>query len=121
MGMFDTLTCDFPLPGGVPLDLRSLEFQTKDFECLLEKYHITPGGTLIKIGKDYTESINYTGEVYFYTSNLAAAYQSNMYTKGGVDHYWVEYKAVFENGKVSRMEFVEYKSEPAKDIKEMWK
>ena len=45
MGMFDTLTCDYPLPDPRHQDL---EFQTKDLEKVLGHYTITKDGRLIR-------------------------------------------------------------------------
>ena len=44
MGMFDELHCEFPLPDAV---VQNKEFQTKSFECLLDRYTITSDGRLI--------------------------------------------------------------------------
>jgi hypothetical protein len=45
MGLFDTVTCDYLLPNPRHQDL---EFQTKDFERLMEHYTITRDGRLIR-------------------------------------------------------------------------
>jgi len=45
MGLFDTVTCEYPIPNPVHQDL---EFQTKDLECLLDHYVITRDGRLIR-------------------------------------------------------------------------
>lgn len=47
MGMFDTITCQYPMPEGYEF-LQDEEFQTKDFENLLEPYTITKDGRLIR-------------------------------------------------------------------------
>lgn len=52
MGMFDTLFCKYPLPPVEGISEKT-EFQTKDFECLIETYIITPQGTLLRIMHDY--------------------------------------------------------------------
>jgi hypothetical protein len=51
MGMFDTITCHYPLPG--LSDPTSVEFQTKDLECLLTRYTITREGRLIEHYEEY--------------------------------------------------------------------
>lgn len=45
MGMFDWLLCEYPLPD-LP-DPTSIEFQTKDLDCLLDNYRITKDGRLM--------------------------------------------------------------------------
>ena len=45
MGLFDTVKCEYPLPDPAHQDL---EFQTKDFECLLDHYRITRDGRLVR-------------------------------------------------------------------------
>jgi hypothetical protein len=44
MGMFDELTCEYPLPR---IDMQGRAFQTKDFECALWQYKITADGRLV--------------------------------------------------------------------------
>src|ERR1035438_1553317 len=51
MGLFDTLTCHYPLPG--LSDPTSVEFQTKDLECLMKRYTITREGRLIEHYEEY--------------------------------------------------------------------
>lgn len=53
MGMFDSITCNYPLPGLT--DPSSINFQTKDLECLLTRYTITREGRLIKHYVEYEE------------------------------------------------------------------
>jgi len=45
MGIFDTVTCDYPLPDPQHQDL---EFQTKDLEKVMGQYTITRDGRLIR-------------------------------------------------------------------------
>lgn len=56
--MFDSIRCDYPLP--LPLevvdilpDIYEQEFQTKDFENLLEGYILNEDGELLRIQKEY--------------------------------------------------------------------
>jgi hypothetical protein len=58
MGMFDSIRCDYPLP--LPLevvdklpDIYEKEFQTKDFENLLDYYILTEEGELLFHKKKY--------------------------------------------------------------------
>ena len=46
MGMFDYVTCQYPLPGLA--DSSAMEFQTKDFDCQMETYKISATGRLLK-------------------------------------------------------------------------
>jgi hypothetical protein len=77
MGMFDNLTCEYPLPAEPNPDDNS--FQTKDFECQLEHYTITADGRLLR--KD--TAVQYHGVIRFYT------YTGEM---------WFEYEAKFADG-----------------------
>ena len=43
MGMFDSLTCEYPLPRP---DMHSRTFQTKDLGCMLDSYVIRASGEL---------------------------------------------------------------------------
>jgi hypothetical protein len=45
MGLFDTVTCRYPLPDAAHQDL---EYQTKDLECLLEHFTISADGRLVR-------------------------------------------------------------------------
>lgn len=50
MGLFDTVRCECPLPEATHQDL---EFQTKDFDCLLDVYLITHEGRLIRCRRSW--------------------------------------------------------------------
>jgi hypothetical protein len=54
VGMYDYLICEMPLPEQ-PLAPQSRAFQTKDLECLLERYTITAAGRLIHHAVRYAE------------------------------------------------------------------
>ena len=79
MGMFDNLTCEFPLPAEPKPDENY--FQTKDFECQLHHYTITADGRLLRNDTD----VQYHGVINFYT-----------YT----GEIWFEYEAKFADGKL---------------------
>lgn len=53
MGMFDHIRCEYPLPDG--LDATGIEFQTKAFENLMERYTIMADGRLIAHRVRYEE------------------------------------------------------------------
>jgi hypothetical protein len=50
MGLFDTVRCEYPLLEAAHQDL---EFQTKDFDCLLDDYLITREGWLIRCRRSW--------------------------------------------------------------------
>lgn len=56
MGMYDVLTCQYPLPEGYA-EMQNREFQTKSFDSLLEHYTITPAGELwiTRADRDWVE------------------------------------------------------------------
>jgi hypothetical protein len=54
MGMYDYLICEMTLPEQ-PRAPQSRAFQTKDLECLLERYAITAAGRLIHHAVRYEE------------------------------------------------------------------
>lgn len=95
MGLYDTLTCDYPLPDP---ELQQEEFQTKDLECALDRYRISTEGRLLRLSRkvdlfvkdrhppsaaEPAEDMNYRGDLSFYTRTA----------KG-----WIEYRARFTHG-----------------------
>jgi hypothetical protein len=92
MGMYDELTCEYPLPRP---EMQGRTFQTKTFECMLWQYTITTDGRLVchshrlEANPDWVDDptnkgfsryigsmrsvpepdreIDYHGDVYFYT------------------------------------------------------
>lgn len=69
MGLYDTLRCEYPLPE--PTHQRR-EFQTKDFERLLDEYLITRDGRLVRRARRGKSGLArdvewpYHGDVRFY-------------------------------------------------------
>ena len=51
MGMFDDVLCEQPLPDGY-----EGEFQSKDFECLLDTYKISAEGRLLRREYEWVEA-----------------------------------------------------------------
>ena len=84
MGMFDTVRVDMPIPGHP--ELAGEEFQTKDFDCLLDTYRVAADGTFQRPEKRREEGF------YFYTMR-------------GRD--WFEFFARIECGKVVEIRVVE--------------
>lgn len=58
MGMFDSIKCEYPLPlpegvDKLKFDIKNVDFQTKDFENLLETYTIRENGELYRTHQTY--------------------------------------------------------------------
>lgn len=134
MGMFDSIRCDYPLP--LPLevvdklpDIYEKEFQTKDFENLLDYYIITEEGEILfhkkkyewrdddsSFLKGYMEVIEeeiipypFHGLLNFYSYETV---YSDISKLSGYD-ISVDYIAKFNNGRLDSIEVLEYKVEDA--------
>ncbi len=137
MGMYDEIRCEYPLPQTGYRVLPGHTFQTKDLECLLDKYTITASGLLVlhreawepvpekerpfygtptwekPFGKSAgsmravpmgDKEIPHHGDILFYDSFTV---------KGESGHrVWLEYKARFTEGSLSRIEAVEIRGLP---------
>jgi len=121
MGMFDYVTCEYPLP---ELDFNIVwpkndPFQTKSFECMMEHYTITKDGRIIHhtvrhesvpeeerpfYGTERWETSTLarfcgamrsvpTGDVYLNLTDTIRFYNSKGYE-------WFEYSATFVDGKL---------------------
>ena len=128
MGMYGEIRCEFPLPESGYRVLPGHTFQTKSLECCLDEYTITADGLLIlhKVRGERVpeeerpyygtpewenprcrvagsirtvsvgdEEVHYHGDVHFYGS-FAIQDESRS--------AWVEYKARFTEGRLSRIE-----------------
>lgn len=122
MGMYDTVQCKYPLP---LLRTQDLVFQTKDLGQDLGLYEIAEDGTLLRCTLDYdaaraklrlkgakalrglqdlsqlaaTEEktpVAFSGELRFYSD----------YERGR-DKLWIEYAAVFNQGKLKALHLIE--------------
>lgn len=114
MGMFDDLRCEYPLPGNVPVDAGSLNYQTKDTpDQYCRQYLITKEGMLTRDGNVE----DFSGGICFYAGNVVAS-GPGIYTKDGEDAFWLEYQSVFVHGKIVNIELVRYESEPAQKSSE---
>lgn len=110
MSLYDTLTCEYPLPDGVPA--WATEFQTKSLDCELDHYTITVGGRLLK-QDDHDHSLaDFTGVVEFYTGNVVSV-GPGVYTRDGEDAVWLEYRATFIHGLLHDVVRTEFRTEPA--------
>ena len=138
--MFDYVFCDYPLPlpeeaknlkadfaKGVkaPIDWSKFEFQTKNFDGLLDKYTIEEDGQIYveKVDRELVEhengevemiekdsgieKVEYTGELVFYNMHLDEK-----------DDYWVEFKALFWKGDLKEIELKEWKKQNNAERKE---
>jgi len=115
MGMFDYLSCKMPLPPGGPADANEREYQTKHFDCELDRYEISADGTLWRRRSDWIREVDttlaaepnedgvrllppersdYLGRIRFYD-----------YIKTG---NWLEYEADVVDGKVREIRLVHY-------------
>src|SRR4051812_34640485 len=118
MGMFDWVICEYPLPGeniNVPSDHR---FQTKDFECCMSTYRITPDGRLVD-QDEAGEHVNFTGELRFWDSNIVGSGSIGVFTATGEDAVECEYGARFIEGLVQEISQVEFQTVPALPVSQM--
>lgn len=110
MGMFDSVKCDYPLPG-TKLEFVK-EFQSKDFDCVLAEEKITEEGRLK--GRDH-----FTGTITFYGSNIVSCGPTGQYTNQGEDAEIVTYEASFIDGQLNKIEQTQYERYPALASREM--
>jgi hypothetical protein len=137
IGMFDSIQCNYPLP--LPLevvnvlpDLFDQEFQTKDFENLLDNYILNEEGELFHIKKEYKWK---TGGESFLERSLEGSLEGSLevvkeetvpYNFHGVVNFYcyatvnedstsdkaqdvsLEYLAKFTNGKLENIELFSY-------------
>ena len=146
IGMFDSIQCNYLLP--LPLevidvlpDVYDQEFQTKDFENLLEGYILNEDGELLRIQKEYewkdddstflkgymdvvNEEIvpsTFHGIVNFYCYETV---HEDPHSDKAKD-VSIDYCAKFTNGKLENIEVLSYKITDATvrilDIKNMMK
>ena len=122
MGMFDTIHCKYPLPDLTSSNYEK-DFQTKDFECVLDNYTITEKGRLILHDCIYEEVPEEERQYYgtpewekdeFYklvgciktvpTEDIDMNYngQLNFYTIGEHNE-WLEFDALFEEGVIKEI------------------
>lgn len=106
MGMYDTITCDYPLPGGEKI--QSEAFQTKDLECSMSEYKISSDGRLLQTAggflSDALESAvtldDFHGDLDFYTSNFAACGHGYIATSDDTPPWSANYTARFDAGRL---------------------
>lgn len=127
MGMFDNIRCHYPLPDGFAGDL---EYQTKDTEeQFLCHYTITEDGRLILHSERYEDvpenelpypdmpfigsmrriptgdvPVDFHGALTFYTGNWSGSGPNGYITNDGQHGWWREYTALFDHGKLLKIE-----------------
>jgi hypothetical protein len=129
MGMFDTISVSGDLPFSqemidLGIDKNNLSFQTKDLDCTMSHYIIQNGelfeekykteewiagdptakSIMDRIGfmerkGPYFDKVNFHGEIYFYE------FLTNVQDKWDC---WVEFKAVFTDGKLQKLELFKF-------------
>jgi hypothetical protein len=106
MGMFDYVYCEIPLEvlGLAP----EKEFQTKDFECVMNKYIISQDGRLMRSWYGWAEKklleptdVNYHGWFDFYGGDFEP-------TDDGERYHSYDYAAKFTDG---QLQVIEYKGD----------
>jgi hypothetical protein len=113
MGMFDDIRCEYPLPGNAPANATEIWFQTKDLDCQMHTFAITAKGALLDSSG---ETVDYTGAVNFYKNNVVCS-GPGTYTRNGEPAHFLEYQALFEDGKLLSIRETENRKEPAVAVK----
>jgi hypothetical protein len=112
MGMFDYLRVEIEIPGCG--DCSAEEFQTKDFENLMDQYVITKNGELYKECWEYKwiddDSLQY---IKSYLERIPDSYRReyltnyhgdvNFYSGSMIDSKWRDYYARFTDGKLTKI------------------
>jgi len=128
MGMYDTIICEYPLP--IPSDPKgycgSKDFQTKDLDSALDLYEIDKDGRLFlqrsegewiegdKNATGFAAKMGYFKTTKRWKEELALTATINFYdyqhSQNTNYDYFIEYKAVFIDGKISSVEIVNFES-----------
>lgn len=95
MGMFDYITCEYPLPD-YPKNAPRDGFQTKDLNLSCNEYTIDGNG-ILKLTRCWTATNNYSEQVKI-NENLYYTGTLNFYDEYKSD--WYEYNAEFADGKL---------------------
>lgn len=100
MGLYDSVECDYPLPDP---EYQELEFQTRDFEWVMQRYAITRDGRLLKraprpepgrelIALERDAELPVHGDLLIYAADPAT------------DQGLIEYRVRFLHGRVERVQ-----------------
>jgi hypothetical protein len=108
MGMFDDITFAREMPGDPKP--RHGNFQTKDLECALDRYHVDEHGIIrrrewepdARVWID-CDPLAYHGMLRFYTCEDI----EGTGVVGRRSHHWFEYEAKFTDGKLEGVEVID--------------
>ena len=99
MGMFDEIKVDYILPehNNITPEIGAV-YQTKDLDCLLDKYVLTDEGVLVR---SYWDKTTQTLMPFGSNEEMAVFYHGciNIYNNTDRDG-WIEYKLKFTDGKL---------------------
>lgn len=99
MGMFDTITIDYPLPGENPYGYR--EFQTKDLDSQLYSYRIDADGQMYgPLEASAAPRCAFTGVINARCGNWSALSFGVTFTPTGEDHVFIDYEIILKDGKL---------------------
>lgn len=94
--MFDYVRCEFPLPGEPKPEVP--DFQTKDFDCFMQRYFIRADRSLWCETGGGVEQVAFDGVFGFYTLE---------HRRVDEDGIWFEYEVKFKEGALVWIELVE--------------
>jgi len=99
MGMFDYLSCEYPLPEGAPVN----GWQTKDTPAqYMETYRITRDGFLFD--ENGVALPDYHGDLWFSHSNVTSRGPNGYMTQDGQPYRTWRFVARFTDGRLTRLE-----------------
>jgi len=100
MGMFDYVRVECELPDGLPGPDH--EFQTKDTpDCFVSTYTLTSDFRLLD---PKGEEFGFHGDLCFYTGNVTFSGPHGYVTQDGDKAWSATYTALFDHGKMIRLE-----------------
>jgi hypothetical protein len=118
MGLYDEITIQFNVSHWIPAlpvldnEFKAVTYQTKDLECLLNHYKITPSGLFIDIGSAFDEVESNAVELSKVNYTLYDGTAINLYYTGTIRFYshlenseysWAEFIAVFQNSHMKHL------------------
>lgn len=118
MGMYDEIVCDYALEPPPPTWVGpGHRYQTKDLDCVLATYRIDPEGRLLLVGTlngplAEPEPVVHHGELEFHASNIRGSGPA-LYTRNGEDAESVGYTALYDRGRLVKIERTYYERTPA--------
>ena len=110
MGLYDTVICEMDLPDADP---RTLDYQTKHFNNMMELYTIKPDGAL------YVRRTLPGWELSDQEERVMLTGSFTMYDYNTTDHRWLEYELEYSNGELRGVKkFADYLVTPSTTTKE---